>query len=70
MILVHTWWWFQHVTGMDNLSGRPYGFWSGFGSDITELALVGVLIKGITVLVSHHKEHMRELKLQRRYHGR
>ncbi len=34
----------EHFTGMDNLSGPFYGFWSGFGSDITEFALLGALI--------------------------
>lgn len=43
--LVHLWWWFQYFTGTDNTSGRPYGFWSGFGSDIAELAIVGGLVR-------------------------
>lgn len=33
----------MHVLGVDDLSGRWYGFWSGFGSDIGELAIVGAL---------------------------
>lgn len=36
--------WFLHVTGADNTSGVQYGFWSGFGSDFGEVALVGSLI--------------------------
>lgn len=36
--------WIGHVLGLDNLSGPWYGFWSGFGSDITEFAIVGALI--------------------------
>jgi len=38
------WGWFSHVLGLDNLSGPFYGFWSGFGSDITELAILGGLV--------------------------
>lgn len=30
-----------HILGIDNLSGPWYGFWSGIGSDISELALLG-----------------------------
>jgi hypothetical protein len=35
--------WLPHILGIDNLSGRWYGFWSGFGSDLAEFALVGAL---------------------------
>ena len=38
------WSWLAHVLGMDNLSGPYYGFWSGAGSDISELAMVGALL--------------------------
>lgn len=38
------WSWFLHVTGSDNTAGTWYGFWSGFGSDLGELAIVGGLI--------------------------
>lgn len=37
--------WLLHVIGADNLSGTFYGFWSGFGSDIGEIALIGSLIE-------------------------
>jgi hypothetical protein len=33
-----------HVLGVDDLSGPWYGFWSGFGSDLGELAIVGALL--------------------------
>ena len=36
--------WFLHIIGSDNVSGPWYGFWSGFGSDIGELVLLGGLI--------------------------
>ena len=28
-----------HVLGIDDVSGHWYAFWSGFGSDLTELAI-------------------------------
>jgi hypothetical protein len=36
--------WLLHLLGVDNLSGRWYGFWSGFGSDVGEVAIIGGLI--------------------------
>lgn len=38
------WHWLMHFLGFDNLSGPWYGFWSGFGSDLGELTLVGGII--------------------------
>lgn len=35
--------WLLHVLGVDDVSGRWYGWWSGAGSDLGELALVGAL---------------------------
>lgn len=35
--------WLTHILGLDNLSGRWYGWWSGFGSDISEFAIIGAL---------------------------
>jgi hypothetical protein len=40
-----------HFIGLDNLSGPYYGFWSGFGSDLAEFALLGTLFG----LYRHHK---------------
>jgi hypothetical protein len=44
---MHWWLPFQHWlaihTGTDNEPGPYYGFWSGFGSDIGEVALVGAV---------------------------
>lgn len=39
-------WWHPilHFLGIDNVSGYAYGFWSGFGSDLGEIALVGAVI--------------------------
>lgn len=35
--------WLAHILGLDNLSGPWYGFWSGVGSDLGEVALFGAL---------------------------
>lgn len=40
------WHLFLHYTGSDNVSGPWYGFWSGFGSDIGEVTLIGVVVAG------------------------
>lgn len=37
-MLVHFWWWLQHITGLDNASGPVYLFWSGFFGDLTIFA--------------------------------
>jgi len=39
----------SHFFGMDNLSGAQYGFWSGVGSDIGEVGIIG----GVATLVRH-----------------
>lgn len=36
----------MHFFGLDDLSGPFYGFWSGVGSDISELAIVAAVIAG------------------------
>ena len=36
--------WLMHVLGMDSGSGTAYLFWSGFGSDLGELTIVGALL--------------------------
>lgn len=33
-----------HFFGLDNLSGPYYGFWSGIGSDIGEITLIGAAL--------------------------
>ena len=47
--------WLLHVLGVDNLSGRWYGFWSGFGADIGEAALIGAVLG----MVRKHNCHIR-----------
>jgi hypothetical protein len=43
----------EHFFGLDNLSGPWYGFWSGVGSDISEITLFGILW---TILRKHNCE--------------
>jgi hypothetical protein len=45
--------WLLHVLGVDDVSGRWYAFWSGFGSDLSELAIVGAVLG----LVHKHNCH-------------
>jgi hypothetical protein len=47
--------WLSHFLGLDNESGPIYAFWSGFGSDIGELAIIGALWAG----VRKHNCHVR-----------
>jgi hypothetical protein len=34
--------WLAHLLGIDNEAGRWYAFWSGFGSDMSEVTLIGL----------------------------
>lgn len=47
--------WFEHGTGMTNVSDPEYGFWSGFGSDIQEFFVVGAIIRWAV----HHNCHVK-----------
>ena len=51
--------WFLHWlavhTGTVNESGPFYGFWSGFGSDLGELALIGAIVTGYRHVNCHVK---------------
>jgi hypothetical protein len=48
-------WWLPHILGIDNETGPWYAFWSGFGSDVGELAIIG----GLIGLVRKHTCHVR-----------
>jgi hypothetical protein len=37
------WHWFLSVTGTSNESGLWYGWWSGFGADLTEFAIFAIV---------------------------
>ena len=41
----HLWLWFAIHTGTYNEPGPYYGFFSGFGSDITEVLLLGGIVQ-------------------------
>jgi hypothetical protein len=49
--------WLQVHTGITNESGAYYGFWSGFGSDITEFGILGAIGAGIYQLVRKYNCH-------------
>lgn len=41
--MIHFWWELLHDLGIDDTTGPWYGFWSGFGSDISEFGIFGIL---------------------------
>jgi len=49
--------WFQVHTGTINESGPYYGFWSGFGSDITEFGVLGAIGAGVYQLFKKYNCH-------------
>jgi hypothetical protein len=49
--------WLAVHTGTVNESGPYYGFWSGFGSDIAEFGLIGVLATAAYQLVKKYNCH-------------
>jgi hypothetical protein len=46
--------WLVHVLGIDDVAGRWYGFWSGFGGD---LAIIGAMVVGGRKLLQSAKAH-------------
>jgi hypothetical protein len=46
--------WMAIHTGTDDLLGPWYGFWSGFGSDLAELGLIGAVATGVYQIVRKH----------------
>jgi hypothetical protein len=36
--------WLPHILGIDTETGRWYAFWSGFGSDIGQVVIIGGLL--------------------------
>ena len=49
--------WLAVHTGTINEPGPYYGFWSGFGSDIAEFAIVGTIATGVYQLVRKYNCH-------------
>jgi hypothetical protein len=53
--LAHIWHWFEVHSGTVNESGPFYGFFSGFGSDLGEVAIIG----GLVQLYRQHNCHVK-----------
>jgi hypothetical protein len=49
--------WMAVHTGLDDLSGSWYGFWSGFGSDLAEFGLIGAVATGVYQIVRKYNCH-------------
>jgi hypothetical protein len=49
------WYWIGHWMGIDNGSGPWYLFWSGFGANLGELAIVA----GLVSLYLRHNCHVK-----------
>lgn len=49
------WWWIEVHTGTVNETGPYYGFFSGAGSDISEIAIFGAVIGGYHRVNCHVK---------------
>jgi len=49
--------WLAVHTGTVNEPGPYYGFWSGFGSDITEFGIIGVIATGVYQVVKKYNCH-------------
>ena len=49
--------WLEVHTGTINEPGPYYGFWSGFGSDLTEFAIIGTIATGVYQLFKKYNCH-------------
>jgi hypothetical protein len=49
--------WLAAHAGTDDLSGSWYGFWSGIGSDLAELTLIGAVGTGVYHVVKKYNCH-------------
>ena len=49
--------WFQVHTGIVDETGPYYGFWSGFGSDLTEFGVIGAIATAVYQLVKKYNCH-------------
>ena len=49
--------WLEVHTGTINEPGPYYGFWSGFGSDLTEFGIIGAIATGVYQLVKKYNCH-------------
>ena len=53
--LAHLWAWIEVHVGAQNEAGSYYGFWSGFGRDLSEITLVAALIAELRHINCHTK---------------
>src|SRR5499427_9158223 len=49
--------WFEVHTGIINEPGPYYGFWSGFGSDLTEFGVIGAIATAVYQLFRKYNCH-------------
>lgn len=49
--------WLEVHTGTVNEPGPYYGFWSGFGSDLTEFGIIGAIATAVYQLVRKYNCH-------------
>lgn len=56
--------WLSHVLGLDDVSGAWYAFWSGFGADLGEVAI----LTGLYSVYHRHRCHVHRCwRLARRH---
>lgn len=60
--------WLLHSLGIDDTAGPWYAFWSGFGSDVGELAIIGGLLAVVRKMVLHHAERLAQAAKHHREH--
>lgn len=66
--------WLLHVLGVDNVAGPWYGFWSGFGSDLGEAALIVGAVLGVRkgvqwVRATAERHHAERMAQQQAHHN-
>jgi hypothetical protein len=49
--------WMALHAGTNDLSGPWYGFWSGFGSDLAEIGLIGAVVTGVYQIFRKYNCH-------------
>ncbi len=60
--------WLLSVLGVTNEAGHWYAFWSGFGSDVGEVAIVGGLIDVARRMIRHHSQVLAQAAQHHREH--
>jgi hypothetical protein len=51
--------WLAVHTGLTDLTSSYYAFWSGFGSDLAEIGLIGAVATGVYQMVRKYNCHQR-----------